>query len=670
MKYLLSWIREYAPVEADHKALSAVLMDLGMNLEAAEVLDDEAVLELEITANRPDALSHLGIAREVAAHYGIPLRQPEILELPVQDGGSEAARIDIQDPALCPRYCALVVEGVKIGPSPDWLARRLERSGIRPINIMVDITNYVLAAVGHPLHAFDLDKIRDRTVVVRRAVAGEKMRTLDGVERSFKGDECLIADPRSAIAVAGVMGGEATEIGPGTTRVLLESAYFNPDAVRRASRHHALNSEASQRFSRGADPQMPPRALMLAARLIRELGCDTVTGPVLDANPRPYEAPVLALRPEAMKRFFEFEFDRAFIVKTLDALGFEVEDRGDAFRVVPPSFRADIKEEVDLYEELARFHGYNNLPSRMPVITTGKVWELPHLALVSAAQDDLADAGLQEVYSYAFATRRELDAFESDTPGGPVEIANPLNAEEAFLRQSMVPGLVRTLEANLRKGNDRCALFEVGKVYYLEDDGYGEDLRAGLLLSGPREYGDNHEPRPFTFFHLKGILEVLLGRLRAGSIRFEPSAVKGFAPNGSARILAGGHPVGTIGRPAVEDARYPVWCADLALGPFLGTFREPPAFRAIPGFPPVRIDLTVAHAPDLAWAALEEAVHGAAEPLLAEVLFKYRFLAPEEVRTTLTLVFQSHERSLTQEEVNAARERLAGHLAARHSVRI
>ncbi len=670
MKYLHSWIREYAPVEADPKAISGVLMDLGMNLEAAEVLADEAVLELEITANRPDALSHLGIAREVAAHYGIALRPPEVLELPVLSGGSGAARITIQDPALCPRYCALVVEGVKIGPSPPWLVRRLELAGIRPINVMVDITNFVLAAVGHPLHAFDLDKLSERTVIVRRARAGEKMRTLDAVDRVFHGDECLIADPRGPVAMAGIMGGEATEISPSTTRVLVESAYFDPDAVRRAARRHALNSEASQRFSRGADPLMPPRALMLAARLIRDLGCGAVAGPILDAHPRPHEAPVLTLRLPAMQRFFEFEFDRAFILKTLAALEFRVEDLGDTLRVIPPSFRADIREEVDLYEELARFHGYNNLPSHMPAVTTGKVWELPPLALVAAAQDHLAEAGLQEVYSYAFATRKELDTFEPTAPGEPAEIANPLNADEAWMRQSLVPGLVRTLEANLRKGSDRGAFFEVGKVYYRKGDGYGEDLRAGILLSGPREYGENSEPLPFTFYHLKGVVEVLLERLRAGAVRFEPAAVRGFRPNGSARVIAQGRIVGVMGEAAVEDARFPAWCADLALEPFVDTFKVPPVFKPVAAFPPVRVDLTIAHDAGLAWESLEGAVREAGEPLLEGILYKYRFQATGEVRTTLTLVFQSRERSLTQEEVNAARGRIVAHLTARHPVRI
>lgn len=670
MKYLLSWIREYAAVPDDARALSAALMDLGMNLEASEVLPDETVLELEITANRPDALSHLGVARELAARYGVPLRKPEGLDLPVDAGPRGDVKIVVEDPHLCPRYCGLVVEDARAVPSPEWLARRLERAGIRPINALVDVTNYVLAAVGHPLHAFDLDRLAERAVIVRRARAGERMRTLDGVDRDFRGDECLICDSGGPVALAGVMGGAATEIHHGTRRVLLESAYFDPSAVRRASRYHALNSEASQRFSRGADPAMPPRALMLAARMVRELGCGRVEGSVLDIHPRPVRPPALTLRTEALDRFFEHVFDRAFILRTLRALEFEVEERGSDFRVVPPPFRADIREEVDLYEELARFHGYNHLPSRMPEITTGKVWEVPHLALVSAAQDALAEAGLQEVYSYAFATRRELDAYGSHAPGEPAEIANPLNAEEAWMRQSMVPGLVRTLEANLRKGGERCALFEVGKVYHRSGEGYGEDLRAGLLLSGPRDFGENREPRPFTFFHLKGIVEVFLGRLRAADAAFEPAAVPGFLPNGSARILAGGAPVGVMGQVAVEDARHPVWCADLALAPFLGTFRNPPAFRPVPAFPAVRLDLTVGHDAGFPWAVLEAAVRGAGAPFLEEVLYKYRFQAPAEVRTTLTLVFQSHERSLTQEEVNAARERIAAHLTAHHPVRL
>jgi phenylalanyl-tRNA synthetase beta chain len=670
VRYLLSWIREYAAVPDDAKALASALMDLGMNLEASEVLPDETVLDLEITANRPDALSHLGVARELAARYGVPLRKPEGLELPVSAEPCGGVKIVIEDPLLCPRYCGLVVEDARAVPSPAWLVRRLERAGIRPINALVDITNYVLAAVGHPLHAFDLDRLGERTFIVRRARAGERMRTLDGIDRAFRGDECLICDPAGPVALAGVMGGAATEIHSGTRRVLLESAYFDPAAVRRTSRFHALNSEAAQRFSRGADPAMPPRALMLAARLVRELGCGRVEGPILDLHPRPVRPHPLTLRTEALERFFECPFDRAFILRTLRALEFEVEEQGSDYRVVPPPFRADIREEVDLYEELARFYGYNNLPSRMPTITTGKVWELPHLALVSAAQDALVEAGLQEVYSYAFATRRELDAYEDQAPGEPAEIANPLNTEEAWMRRSMVPGLVRTLEANLRKGVERCAFFEVGKVYYRSGEGYGEDLRAGLLLSGPRDFGENREPRPFTFFHLKGIVEVFLGRLRAVDAAFEPAAVRGFVPNSSARIFAGGAPIGVMGQAVVESARHPVWCADVALAPFLDTFRNPPVFRPVPTFPAVRLDLTVGHDAEFPWVVLERAVRGAGTPLLEEVLYKYRFQTPDEVRTTLTLVFQSHERSLTQEEVNAARERIVKHLTAHHPVRL
>jgi phenylalanyl-tRNA synthetase beta chain len=243
VKYLLSWIREYAPVDKTQKEISAILMDLGMNLEASEVLADDAVLELEITANRPDALSHLGIAREVAVHCGVPLRKPELLELEVAEksdpSGMSDVKIIIENPDLCPRYCALVVEDVRIGPSPEWLAKRLELAGIRPINCMVDITNYVLAAVGHPLHAFDLDRLAEGTVRVRGAKPSEVMRTLDGVDRKFNGGECLICDARRPVAVAGVMGGLETEIHAGTRRVLLESAYFNPDSVRRTSRFWA-----------------------------------------------------------------------------------------------------------------------------------------------------------------------------------------------------------------------------------------------------------------------------------------------------------------------------------------------------------------------------------------------------------------------------------------------
>jgi phenylalanyl-tRNA synthetase beta chain len=411
---------------------------------------------------------------------------------------------------------------------------------------------------------------------------------------------------------------------------------------------------------------------MLAARLIAELDCGRVKGPVLDVHPRPVRAPEILLRTDAMKRFFEFEFEKSFLLKTFRALEFGVEDRGDALRVVPPSFRADIREEVDLYEEAARFLGYNNLPSRMPAVTTGSVWELPHLRLVSTAQDLLAGAGLMEVYSYAFAVRTELEAFEPAVAGGPVEISNPLNAEESALRLSMVPGLLRTLAANTRKGQPRCALFEVGKVYAVKPDGsYAEELRAGVLLSGPRDLGENNEPRPYTFFHLKGILEDVTGRLRGEGIRFAPdTAIRGFKANGAARLLMGERSIGVMGEVPQDETRYPVWAADIALEPFLPFFDRPPVYRAASAHPPIPIDLTVAHGAGMSWEVLEGAIRAAGLEFLEEVQFKYRYVTDAEIRTTVGLVFQSHDRSLTQEEVNAWRARLAEHLTRHHPVRI
>ena len=669
MKYLLSWIREYAPVDKTHQEISAILMDLGMNLEASEVLADDVALELEITANRPDALSHLGIAREVAAHCGVPLRKPEFLELPIRSSagpglsGISGASIQVLDPALCPRYCGLVVEDVKIGPSPEWFSKRLERVGIRPINIMVDITNYVLAAVGHPLHAFDLDLLADHTIVVRKAAAGEKMKTLDGVDRAFRGDELLICDGRHPVAVAGVMGGMETEIHPGTRRVLLESAYFNPDSVRRTSRFLGLNSEASQRFGRGADPLMPPAALMMAAHLIKDLGCGTVKAPILDVHPNPYTPREILLRRDAMKTFFEFEFDRTFLADTFRALECKVQDRGEDLCVVPPSFRSDLREEVDLYEEAARFYGYNNLPARMPEVVTGRAWELPHLNLVRAAQDALAGMGLMEVYSYAFASPAELETFESSAPGDPVEIANPLNVEEPAMRVSMAPGLIRTLQANARKGQDQCALFEVGKVYYQKDGAYGEDLRAGILLSCPDGKSERGEsPSMRMFRRLKGMLENLFQQLRGRGIRFKPCRLKGFAASGAAEIHLDGRRIGFMGQAAVEDLKHPAWVADIALEPFLPVFQQPVRYQAESNFPAVRLDLTVIHKSDFSWEDLVAAVRSAGLDFLEEIQFKYVYVKDGEVRTTLSLVFQTRERSLTQEEVNAQRGRLVDHL--------
>jgi len=410
---------------------------------------------------------------------------------------------------------------------------------------------------------------------------------------------------------------------------------------------------------------------MLAAKLINALGCGTATGPIMDINPRPHQAPSITLRPDAMKKFFDFEFEGPFIEKTLRNLECRVENHGGSYVVTPPSFRADLREEVDLYEELARFYGYNNLPARMPEVLTGRAWELPHLNLIRAAQDALAGMGLMEVYSYTFATPGELEAFESSAPGDPVAIANPLNVEEPFMRVSMVPGLVRTLRANLRKGQDQCAFFEVGKIYYRKDGAYGEDPRAGILLSCPDETSECGESTPMLMFRrLKGLVENLFQQLRGSGIRFKPCPLRGFEASGAAEIHWDGHKIGFMGQAALEDTKHPVWVADIALEPFLPVFQQPARYQAESAFPAVRLDLTVIHKSDFSWEDLVAAVRGAGLDFLEEIQFKYVYVKDGEVRTTLSLVFQSRERSLTQEEVNTRRERLVDHLERNHPLHI
>src|SRR3989454_32699 len=364
MKVSLTWLREFVEIGVEPQKLKDDLKGLGLGAESVSAAGDDWIFELEITTNRPDCLSHYGVARELSTLYRKPLKRPDAT---VKESGTPAGNevsIEIQDPDLCARYCGRVIQNVEVKPSPAWLRNRLETVGVRAINNVADATNYVLMELGHPLHAFDLTRLRDKKVIVRRARPGERLKTLDRVDRALTADNLVIADGRSPVALAGVMGGEESEISSSTRFVLLESAWFDPVSVRRTSRAHGLHTEASHRFERGADIEMAPAALDRAAGLIAELAGGEVLQGVVDVYPRPYLRRELTLRPNEIRRILGTDVPEEDVEWILRSLGFRA-DGADRWRVSPPSFRLDVAREVDLIEEIARVYGYDRLPARV-----------------------------------------------------------------------------------------------------------------------------------------------------------------------------------------------------------------------------------------------------------------------------------------------------------------
>lgn len=659
----------------------------GQPLVEALALEDIR-LEVEVSPNRPDMLSHLGVAREAAPDGvegvrlpGIPGEDPdaaaavEAIERVVD--GREAAggelRVRVEDPERCPRYLGLVIEGVRVGPSPVWLQNRLRAAGARPINNVVDATNHVLLELGQPLHAFDLDRIAEASIVVRRAAPGEPIRTLDGQDRKLTDEMLAICDARRPVAAAGVMGGEDSEVTEGTTRIVLECALFQPGPIRATRKALGLSTDASYRFERGVDPEGMVRAVLRAARLILATAGGRVRGPLLDVAPRPFEAATLSLRPPRVEQILGVAFDAGRIASLLGPLGFEV-DRAAADGTLPvrvPGFRSwDVTREVDLVEEVARAHGYEAFPDDLNAFRPGTVPDHPLFALEDRLRDELIAAGLLEAQTPAFAPEGE----------GEVELANPVSVEERFLRHSLLPALLRRLERNLARGNRDVRLFELGTVFSARGAGELPDERPHLaaVLHGRRTPGHWSAPaEPVDLWDLKGLLGDVGRVVWEGGWRVDPAPAGDPDPTGLRDTAAGfhlvdpeGEPVGWGGRVAPGALDLPAWAGDVwALEASLPVEPGPPgtiAFEALPTHPGVERDLALLVPDGRTVGEVSALIEERGGPTLRdiEVFDVYRGEGiPAGFRSVaVRLRFRAADRTLEDREVDAAVGTLTGAL--------
>ena len=476
---------------------------------------DDVVLELEITPNRPDCLSMIGVAREISVTTGNPLTLPEI---DVQEGTVDSHNltgVTIEDPELCPRYAARVIRGVKIAPSPVWLQRRLESIGVGTINNIVDITNYVLMEYGHPLHAFDYHRLAENRIVVRRAKPGEALKTIDAEERELTPDMLVIADAENPVALAGVMGGFDSEITDQTVDVLLESAYFHPPSIRKTSKVLGMHTEASHRFERGADPEGVIPALNRAAQLIVEVAGGEVCSGIIDVYPGDREAINIELRPERVNFVLGTEIAHDDIRDILTRLGFAV---SDAFEVTVPTFRPDVAQEIDLVEEIARVYGFDNIPTTLPRgdIPIPKV--APNEDLRERVKTYLLQCGMMEAMNYAFYHPDVFDRIRlssTDPLRQAVQIANPLSADQSIMRTTLLPSLLANAQRNRNHQINDVQFFECSKVFIPNgtDEYPNEPERVAGMITGNLGAGVYGDPlRPADFFDIKGIVEGMLDR--------------------------------------------------------------------------------------------------------------------------------------------------------------
>ncbi|HWP41940.1 MAG TPA: phenylalanine--tRNA ligase subunit beta, partial [Blastocatellia bacterium] len=550
MKISYQWLAELVQLTLSPRELAEKMTMTGFAVDSVERLGDDHILDFDLTSNRPDALSHLGIAREAALVCGTSLR-PAPGELQESDEPIEAlTSIEIHDPDLCPRYAARVVRGVRVGPSPEWLVRRLESIGQRSVNNIADITNYVMFEMGQPTHAFDLNLLRGRRIIVRRARPGEQITTLDGFTRELSPDHLVIANADRAVAVAGVMGGEETEINDQTTDVLIESAYFNPASIRHTARALGLDTEASYRFSRGADYDAQVRAADRVAGLIAEIAGGRIAAGVIDVYPVRITRDPVPLRESRIEHLtgLRVEIERA--VHILRGLGFSVEpliERKELLAVAP-SFRVDISREEDLVEEVARHVGYDLVDVTLPA-WSGVGSYLAGEDRRRATGRTLIGLGFHEAITFSFVNG-ERDRLFNTGDKATCHLINPIDVNESAMRMSLLTGLLDSLQRNLNQGSRDVKLFEMGRVFESDDAAPRPAERAmlGLVMTGAVSPDDWRGSRQVDFYDVKGAVEAVLSGLNISGFTIERAGVEYLHPGQSAVLVRDGLQYVRMGR--------------------------------------------------------------------------------------------------------------------------
>ncbi|HYO16954.1 MAG TPA: phenylalanine--tRNA ligase subunit beta [Thermoanaerobaculia bacterium] len=667
MEFSLSWLADYVDLPADPRDLARRLTNAGLAVEGMTAHGGDTVLDVEVTTNRPDCMNHFGLAREVAVLYDRSLRRPAAAPPETSEQIEDAARIVVEDFEGCPRYAARVVRGVTIGPSPEWLRKRLEAIGLRPINNVVDVTNFILWEMGQPLHAFDLAKLAQTTIVVRRARAGERLVTLDGQERELDPGMLVIADAERAVALAGVMGGQDSEVTESTRDILIESAHFDRRAVRTTARGLGMHTDASHRFERGADPELCAEAASRAAALIAELAGGTVLAGVLDVRDEARDW----LRRGRLDLGKLDAFAGAAVPpgdarRWLTGLGFRVEPSNGTWEVTVPSWRyydfqprPEPPHEVypqDLYEEVLRIFGLDNIPAALPGIPGADAPRPEPVIRRERIRRLLAAAGYAEVVTFAFLDPAIEAAYPSLRPEAkPIRLANPLSEQYSVLRRSLASNLVETARFNQRRGLPAVRAFEVATVFF-ETGGEGlphQPEHVGLICGG--KVGTPWEREvDLDLFDLKGAVEALAD---AFGVRLDarPAELPGLLAGNSAELLRGGRVVGWLGR--VEDEEgYPLYVAEIEAAAFAGG--DVSLEVALPSrFPGISADFTLAHSLETPWAEVDRTIAERAPEDLVSWELKVRYRGPGvpegAVNTTISFHYNARERSLTQEEVNA-----------------
>jgi phenylalanyl-tRNA synthetase beta chain len=687
MKLSSNWIRDFVDLRVDDRGLAEDLTNVGIAVEGISGTGADTVFEMEIGTNRPDAMNHYGVAREAAAIYDLPLKPLSAIspELSAKALPDKPFSIAVEEPALCPRFSARVIRGTRIKPSPEKIAHRLQLLDQRPISNAVDATNYVLWEMGKPTHVFDMDLLEGGKIVVRMARDGERLKTLDGVERKLTSEDLVVCDARKPVGLAGVMGGYDTMITEKTRNIVIESAWWDPGIVRKMSRRHGLHTDASHRFERGADFESTVLSCDRVAQMILESGGGELVGDVVDAMSTRMDMAPVVLRVSEVRRILGGNLDRGQIFGLLKRLGFTLIPEGQdeaQFRVHIPSWRLDVEREIDVIEEVARLHGYDKFESRLPAYS-GAVVELPQAGMDAMLRTRALALGYNEALSLTFISHADAERFSSSSTGMRVlELENPLSEEASVMRTSLAPGMLDMLAWNLNRDVAEARLFEIGSIYGLSEEGRAEPkraclgatepaVRAALPVGGALDVSKSEQAAAVEGFRgFKGDVENLLAPF-AGEVSYDRETAEYFHPGRSARARMNGAVVAQFGQihpevAAARKLRRDVYLAEFDLEQLYQIGLRPVRFRPLGKYPVVERDFSFVFSDEVSFLEIRKAVEALGLTEMREFrpveIFRGGSIAAGKYSVLLRVRFQSAERTLREDEVAQWSGRIVGSL--------
>lgn len=650
MKISYNWLKEYVYFYLSPQELADRLTNVGLVVADIKPVEDDFCLDIEITSNRPDCLGIIGIAREVAAAVGRSLHFPETNSITANIDISKFIDISVEEPILCPRYTARVIRHITVETSPEWIQKRLKCIGLRPVNNIVDIVNYVMMETGQPLHAFDLDKLAEQKIIVRKARGGEEIVTINGARRALFHDMLVIADGRRPVAVAGIMGGKETEVSESTRNILLECAQFEPRQVRRTSRALGIASDSSYRFERGIDPEGIDRASQRAAKLIKDYAGGEIACGVIDKRTGRQETKKITLRMERLHKVLGVEIKRDVAIDILTKLQFNVLNDVDNFiDLEVPNFRGDVYREIDLIEEVARIYGYNNIPTKTSISVRGSARNKYEI-VEDTIHQFLNGLGFYEVKTFSIVDASPLQSVNLWSDKGGIDIANPLRQEESRLRTSLLPSLIRTKRYNMDHGTEQVKIFEIAKVYLAGNKLPQEKTCLSILADT-------------DFLALKGIVESLLLNLGIPPKQewtvFNESRL--FMDERAASIQMDNTVLGYLGEASSKLGFKTQSClAEIDLDLLIEKSNFAKKYENIPQYPPVFRDLAVIVTEEVTWSSIEKCIAGTQAAFLKEAnffdVYRGKQIPAGKKSIAFNLCFQALDRTLTSEEVDSAQQ--------------